>query len=129
MERLNRDDMLLHRALENVARYFCERPDIDVVYGNRDSLDEVDKDIRVCMKLSAEKFSEENPLPMDDNEITWDFLQLIFDYLVPAGDENPDAVQLDLGNDTTLVRRDWKSARTHINGTVKAVEIPGCIWW
>jgi hypothetical protein len=92
-------------------------------------IDEVDKAIRVCIKLSAEKFSEEDPGPMNDNEIAWGSLHLVFDCLVPAGDENPDVVQLDLGNDTTLARRDWKSARIRIDDTVRLLDRPGIARW
>jgi hypothetical protein len=42
---LNSDDTLLPGALDYVARFFCARPDIDVVYGHRVCVDEFDHDI------------------------------------------------------------------------------------
>jgi FkbM family methyltransferase len=42
---LNADDLLLPGSLAYVARYFADHPDVDVVYGNRITIDERDGQI------------------------------------------------------------------------------------
>ena len=42
---LNSDDCLLPCALNVISNYFHENPDIDVVYGNRLLINNVDKEI------------------------------------------------------------------------------------
>lgn len=42
---LNSDDMLLPGALTYVARFFCNHPEIDVVYGQRICVDRFDREI------------------------------------------------------------------------------------
>jgi glycosyltransferase involved in cell wall biosynthesis len=44
---LNADDLLLPGALAYVTRYFAEHPDVDVLYGQRILIDELDRDIGV----------------------------------------------------------------------------------
>ena len=85
-------------------------------------IDKVHKNIQWCGISPAEKFPADAPYP-DENEITWSTLQLVFDHLIPAEDENPDVVHLDLGNDRVLVHRDWwKSARAQTNDVVKLIK-------
>ncbi len=42
---LNSDDLLAPRTLHSVAKYFVEHPDVDVVYGHRIIIDDLDRDI------------------------------------------------------------------------------------
>lgn len=44
---LNADDLVLPGAFPFVARYFAEHPEVDVVYGHRVLIDEMDRDIGV----------------------------------------------------------------------------------
>jgi hypothetical protein len=99
------------------------------LFGTAIKIEDIDKAVRLCVRQSSEKFTKENPPPMSDDQMTWNALHVVFDHLVTAGDRNPDAIQLDLGSDTTLSRRISTSARARINSTVELFDSPGMEKW
>jgi hypothetical protein len=60
---------------------------------------------------------------IDVDEFVYDLYVVIFDYSVPVGEENPDAVQLFVDEQLKFTRHQGKSRKERINYTVK--EIPG----
>ena len=70
-------------------------------------------------KCSREKFSR-GLAPAQWEKTAWDAYNITFDHLVPAGDEDPQAVQLYVDEDLHVTQGLSKSHRSRINGTVRS---------